>query len=316
MAFSPDLEQALKLIPHIPQKVLQAHKSVVIHALQYLHSFLEHDAGEADSCSHSCRFLQPQRPPHTKPHRCFNDHSSRPSQKMQVTNLPKGMSSRPSKISLILKSLRASKLEIDRLLKLNPMAAIEGTVPLSTDFRIVDLAATPHSLQGRMRRVLSQRSLAQDFERWKACQDAKCKPSDYVLRLELDTETNVMAYQGIVHGLKLLDVDRKLSAWRKIQLNQAGNPNCVSASSAILGFAMTHLKMVKLEDLGALAESLGKSEWITIIESKSDWFQKCQELYRGKCSFQSNTISSRICRRASASRANNKTCRNLHEPVQ
>ena len=178
--------------------------------------------------------------------------------------------------------------KIQKYLNKSKVAAIEGkSAWTQEDPRIVDLqiGKKQTSLNLKFRKVLSRRSLTQEYDRWELetyqtsrinqlvenLSDSK-ERADGRIKEYVDANTHRfknrdLAQHGIQCGIRLLVFERLLGE---------------SGSSAILCFSFHRFRSLNFPELNCLGQEVRKSPWIwDLAKEKSCWLGSCQTYYNG-----------------------------------
>ncbi len=154
--------------------------------------------------------------------------------------------------------------------------------PRVVDLRLDKSKSTP---EAKLRKGLSQRSLAIEYTHWELGLYESSRVSELLKDLSIShkhrtghireyLENNKHRFKdqkttstGIEHGIKLLVFESLFGA---------------RAISAILSFKYRRFREVKYEELADLKAVINKSVWLkTLAEAKVGWLDRCQSLYNG-----------------------------------
>ena len=176
--------------------------------------------------------------------------------------------------------------KIQKYLNKSKVDAIEGKSSWTQeDPRVVDLqiGKKQTSLNLKFRKVLSRRSLAQEYDRWelekyqtsrisqlvKDLSDSKERADghikEYVDANAHRFKNRDLAQQGIQCGIRLLVFERLLGE---------------SGSSAILCFSFYRFRSLNFPELDCLGQEVRETPWIwDLVKNKSGWLGSCQTYY-------------------------------------
>jgi len=154
--------------------------------------------------------------------------------------------------------------------------------PRVVDLRLDKSKSTPES---KLRKGLSQRSLAIEYTHWELGLYESSRVSELLKDLSISRKRNsghIPEYlennkhrfkdqkttnAGIDHGIKLLVFESLLGA---------------RGISAILSFKYRRFRELKYEELADLKAVINESTWLkTLAEAKAGWLDGCQRLYDG-----------------------------------
>ncbi len=222
----------------------------------------------------------PLLPDNYEPH--SNEHNS-PSHHKHTLALIQALNNEEDKIKKYL-----SKLEID---------ATEGKSSWpQEDSRLVDLqiGEKQSSSNIKFRKVLSQRSLAKEYDQWELethhtsrinylvenLSDSKDGAGGRIKKYvngNIDRFKNkALAQRGIQWGIRLLVFERLL-----------GEPGL----SAILCFSFYRFRCLKFTDLVCLGQRVHETDWIwNLAKKKSGWLDSCQVYYDSKVTSRTSGI--------------------------
>lgn len=198
-------------------------------------------------------------------------------------------SSSPHKITVaLIEALNKAKGKIQEYLGKSEISATEGGSSWTQeDPRIVDLQMGEKKTTSniKFRKVLSQRSLAKEYDRWelKAHQTSKISQltedlsgskeradghiKEYIRANTCQFKNTELAQDGIQCGIRLLVFERLLRE---------------SGSSAILCFSFHRFRRVSFSELACLVQQMREIDWIRdLAGEKSSWFDNCQRYYDG-----------------------------------
>ena len=187
----------------------------------------------------------------------------------------------------LIQALNKAQEKIRKYLSKSEITATEGKSPWTQeDPRIVDLQMGKKETSNlKFRKVLSQRSLAEEYDRWELetyrtsrinqlvgdLSDSK-ERADGHIKEYVDANTHRfknsdLAHHGIHCGIRLLVFERLL-----------GEPG----SSAILCFSFHRFRLIKFPELVCLGQQVRETAWIwSLAKAKSDWLGRCQSYYDG-----------------------------------
>lgn len=203
----------------------------------------------------------------------LDDHSSSPHHKNTLA---------------LIQALNKAQEKIRKYLSKSEITATEGKSSWTQeDPRIVDLQMGKKETSSNLkfRKVLSQRSLAEEYDRWELetyrtsrinqlvgdLSDSK-ERADGHIKEYVDANTHRfknsdLAQHGIHCGIRLLVFERLL-----------GEPG----SSAILCFSFHRFRLIKFPELACLGQQVRETAWIwSLAKAKSDWLGRCQSYYDG-----------------------------------
>jgi len=188
----------------------------------------------------------------------------------------------------LIQALNKDQGKIQKYLDKSKVAAIEGKSSWTQeDPRVVDLqiGRKQTSLNFKFRRLLSRRSLTQEYDRWELqtyqtsrinqlvenLSDSK-ERADGHIKEYVDANANRfknrdLAQHGIQCGIRLLVFERLLGE---------------SGSSAILCFSFHRFRSLNLPELECLRQEVRDTPWIwRLAKEKSSWLGNCQIYYDG-----------------------------------
>jgi len=194
----------------------------------------------------------------------------------------------------LIQALNKAQEKIQNYLSKSEIAATEGKSSWTQeDPRIVDLQMGKKQTSSNLkfRKVLSQRSLAKEYDRWELetyqtsrinqlvgdLSDSK-ERADGHIKEYVDANTHRfknrnLAQHGIHCGIRLLVFERLF-----------GEPG----SSAILCFSFHRFRLTNFPELACLKQQVCQTAWIwSLAKAKSDWLGSCQSYYDG-------TVDSRL----------------------
>ena len=188
----------------------------------------------------------------------------------------------------LIQALNKDQDKIQKYLNKSKVAAIEGKSSWTQeDPRVVDLqiGKKKTSFNLKFRKVLSRRSLAQEYDRWELKKYQTSRINQLVDKLSDSKEradgrirgyvdanahrfkNKDLAQHGIQCGIRLLVFERLLGE---------------SGSSAILCFSFHRFRSLNFPELNCLGQEVRKSPWIwDLAKEKSSWLGSCQTYYDG-----------------------------------
>ena len=188
----------------------------------------------------------------------------------------------------LIQALNKDQDKIQKYLNKPKVTAIEGKSSWTQeDPRIVDLqiGRKQTSLNLKFRKVLSQRSLTQEYDRWEletyqtsridqlmenlsvSKERADGRIKEYVDANAHQFKNRELAQQGIQCGIRLLVFERLFGEF---------------GSSAILCFSFHRFRSLKFRELDCLKHEVRKTSWIwDLAKEKSGWLGSCQTYYNG-----------------------------------
>ncbi|KAL8668516.1 MAG: hypothetical protein Q9168_006856 [Polycauliona sp. 1 TL-2023] len=273
--------EALNVLCKASEELLRPHKTELKAAVQKLQSLIE---------DHSTR--NPGRVPlDTNDSSAFSFNGEDPSAPSPDQRTPPQPS--PVAPSLIEDFVAGLDKDLERIEKLLSQVSHKAVTCeptwMNDDPRVVDLqiaGGRQSSPTTKLRRGLSQRSLASEFDDWEKntygtskvkerASNPLVEPSRKLghiaefLDNNKDRFHNIPAARaGIEHGIKLLISETLLVG---------------VGFSAILVFQYSRFRKIKFEELDGLKDAIKDSDRIKkLAEQKADWFDHCQRDYNGK----------------------------------